>query len=141
MTMPPFWGWTNFTPALPEFYEDVYSREQTVKTALMLLHKMGDYLELMGETENENRDAYNEMMEEFREFKETSGFDFYTETYQEVLERTDILEGVLPVDDFSSTNTVKDSVDNLQGQIDEFRTLTNAEVSAIVAPYRSGHTV
>lgn len=137
MAIPPFWGWTGFTPALPEFYEDVYSREQVVKTQSMLLKKMGDYLDLIGDTENENREVYNEMMEEFRQFKETSGFDFYTETYQSVLQRLDTAEDVLPIEDFSAENTVKDNIDNLQEQIDVFRELTSAEISDIVAPYSS----
>ena len=40
----PFWGWTQFTPALPEFYWDVYSAEERIKKICMELHKLCEYV-------------------------------------------------------------------------------------------------
>lgn len=76
MPMPPFWGWTRCTPALPEFYNDLYSREQDLKTMNVLLKKMGDYLVQLGDEVNVDREEYNKLIAAFEQFME-SGFDDY----------------------------------------------------------------
>ena len=72
----PFWGWTDFTPALPNFYWDVYSAEERVKKICMELHKLCDYANMLGENINLDHEAINELQQAFEKFME-SGFDDY----------------------------------------------------------------
>lgn len=79
----PFWGWTDFTPALPEFYWDVYSAEERMKKLCMELHKLCDYANMLGENINLDHKLIDELQEAFEKFME-SGFDDY---YKEQLDQ------------------------------------------------------
>lgn len=72
----PFWGWTDFTPALPDFYWDVYSAEERVKKLCMELHKLCDYANMLGENINLDHEIINELEATLEKFME-SGFDDY----------------------------------------------------------------
>lgn len=72
----PFWGWTQFTPALPDFYWNVYSAEERIKKLCMELHKLCDYANMLGENINIDHELINELQEAFTKFME-SGFDDY----------------------------------------------------------------
>lgn len=72
----PFWGWTQFTPALPDFYWDVYSAEERIKKICMELHKLCDYANMLGENINIDRALIQELQDAFTQFME-SGFDDY----------------------------------------------------------------
>ena len=79
----PFWGWTQFTPALPSFYWDVYSAEERVKKICMELHKLCEYANMLGENINIDHELINELQTAFEKFME-SGFDDY---YREQIEQ------------------------------------------------------
>lgn len=72
----PFWGWTDFTPALPDFYWNVYSAEERIKKLCMELHKLCDYANMLGENINIDHQLINELQAAFEQFME-SGFDDY----------------------------------------------------------------
>lgn len=72
----PFFGWTQFTPALPEFYWDVYSSEERIKKICCELDKLCKYANMLGENINIDHELINELQEAFTQFME-SGFDAY----------------------------------------------------------------
>ena len=72
----PFWGWTDFTPALPDFYWDVYSAEERIKKLCLELHKLCDYANMLGENINIDHELIQELQDAFTQFME-SGFDDY----------------------------------------------------------------
>ena len=72
----PFWGWTQFTPALPDFYWDVYSAEERIKKICMELHKLCEYANMLGDNINIDHAIIQELEDAFEQFME-SGFDDY----------------------------------------------------------------
>ena len=72
----PFWGWTQYTPALPNFYWNVYSAEERVKNICLELHKLADYANMLGENINVDHELIEELQAAFTQFME-SGFDDY----------------------------------------------------------------
>lgn len=72
----PFWGWTDFTPALPDFYWDVYSAEERIKKLCLELHKLCDYANMLGENINIDHVLIDELQRAFEQFM-ASGFDDY----------------------------------------------------------------
>ena len=78
----PFWGFMQGTPALPEFYWDVYSAEQRWKTICCIVHRLTEYANLLGDNINNDHKAIQELQDLFTKFME-SGFDDYYE--QQVL--------------------------------------------------------
>lgn len=72
----PFWGWTQYTPALPEFYWNVYSSEERIKKLCMQLHKLCEYANMLGENINLDHELIDELQDAFEKFME-SGFDDY----------------------------------------------------------------
>lgn len=75
--LPPFAGFMNFTPALPQFYWDVYSAEERVKRICMELHKLVDYCDAMNVNININADDIDALQAEFEKFKEHGFEDYY----------------------------------------------------------------
>ena len=79
----PFWGWTQFTPALPSFYWDVYSAEERVKKICLELYKLCEYACMLAENINLDHAIIEELQTVFTKFME-SGFDDY---YREQIEQ------------------------------------------------------
>lgn len=75
--IPPFAGFTNFTPTLPKFYWDIYDKEQIIKHLCKLVHKVCCYAEQMGISVNEYATQVEELEAQFEQFKETGFFDYY----------------------------------------------------------------
>ena len=75
--IPPFAGFTNFTPTLPKFYWDIYDKEQIIKHLCKLVHKVCCYAEQMGISVNEYIAQVEELEAQFEQFKETGFFDYY----------------------------------------------------------------
>lgn len=73
---PPFYGWTQFTPALPDFYWDVYSAEERIKKMCFELHKLCEYVNMLGDNINIDHKIIQELEDAFEKFME-SGFDDY----------------------------------------------------------------
>ena len=111
MALVPIVSFVDYAPVLPipAMYYDVVSAEQRIKRICEELQRTEKYTELVSNT-------MNTLIEEFEFFKQTSGFDYYTETYQDALARLGVIEA----------------------RFSETRALTSAEVTAIVAPYKQG---
>lgn len=77
----PFYGWTQFTPALPEFYWDVYSSEQRIKKICCELHKLCEYANMLGENINIDHQLIDELQEQFQKFIDGE----YDEYYEKVI--------------------------------------------------------
>ena len=76
--IPPFWGFSAFTPTIPKLYWDVKSQEQRILNLFDLLNKLVCYAEQMGIQINVSQDELEKLKAEFEKFKE-SGFDEYYE--------------------------------------------------------------
>ena len=74
--IPPFIGFTEFTPVLPKLYWDTYSQEQRIHCICELLEKIACYCELLGVNINDANKLITELASEFEEFK-AHGFDDY----------------------------------------------------------------
>ena len=72
----PFFGFTDFTPALPEFYWDVYSAEERIKEICLRLHKIVSYANMLADNINIDHALIDELQAAFSQFME-SGFDDY----------------------------------------------------------------
>lgn len=75
--IPPFAGFTNFTPTLPKFYWDIYDKEQMIKHLCKLVHKVCCYAEQMGISVNEYAELVENLEAQFEQFKESGFFDYY----------------------------------------------------------------
>ena len=76
--IPPFWGFSAFTPTIPKLYWDVKSQEQRILNLFDLLNKLICYSEQMGIQLNLSQDELDKLQDEFEQFKD-SGFEDYYE--------------------------------------------------------------
>ena len=76
--IPPFWGFSTFTPTIPKLYWDVKSQEQRILNLFDLLNKLVCYAEQMGIQLNVSQDELEELKAEFEKFQD-SGFEDYYE--------------------------------------------------------------
>jgi hypothetical protein len=77
---PPFPGWVEGAPVIPEQYWDVISPEQRYKTIEEWLQKIVDFLN--GQTTPQTNQLLREveaLQSEFEKFKESGFFDYYAE--------------------------------------------------------------
>lgn len=72
----PFFGFTDFTPALPEFYWDVYTAEERIKEICFKLQKLVCYSNMLADNINIDHTLIDELQEAFEQFM-ASGFDDY----------------------------------------------------------------
>ena len=75
--MPPYSAFTQYTPALPQFYWDVYSAEQRIKHICFEIDKIINYADSLGVQLNVTHDDVAELQQEFEKFKESGFFDYY----------------------------------------------------------------
>ena len=76
--IPPFWGFSAFTPTIPKLYLNVKSQEHRILNLFDLLNKLVCYAEQMGIQLNVSQVELEKLKAEFEKFKE-SGFDEYYE--------------------------------------------------------------
>lgn len=74
----PYFGFTQFTPSLPEFYWNVYSAEQRIKHICYELCKLAKYDEYIAEQLNLDRETIDKLMEQFEDFID-GGYEKYYE--------------------------------------------------------------
>jgi hypothetical protein len=77
MFMPPYSAFTQYTPALPQFYWDVYSAEQRIKHICFEIDKIINYADSLGVQLNVTHDDVEELQQEFEKFKESGFNDYY----------------------------------------------------------------
>lgn len=73
----PYGSYTAYTPALPQFYWDVYSAEQRIKHICYEIDKIINYADSLGVQLNVTHDDVAELQQEFEKFKESGFFDYY----------------------------------------------------------------
>jgi hypothetical protein len=76
--IPPFWGFSAFTPTIPKLYWNVKSQEQRILNLFDLLNKLVCYAEQMGIQLNVSQDELEKLKAEFEKFQ-GSGFEDYYE--------------------------------------------------------------
>ena len=79
----PYYAFTKYTPALPQFYWDVKSSEQRIHHMCHELHKLAAYCNYLAESLGPYEKELEELQDEFEKFKE-SGFEDY---YEELLDK------------------------------------------------------
>lgn len=79
----PYASYTQFTPAVPEFYWDVYSAEQRMKHLCMELKKVISYIEYVAKEADVSHEALQELQEEFEKFQESGFEDYYEEQIEQ----------------------------------------------------------
>ena len=93
----PLWGWTQYTPALPSFYWDVYSSEERVKKLCLEFYKLCQYANMLADNINIDHTLIDELQEAFEQFME-SGFDDYykAQVHEWIIENFQtIMDGLL----------------------------------------------
>ena len=93
----PFYGFTDFTPALPDFYWDVYSAEERIKEICLRLQKLVCYSNMLADNINIDHTLIDELQQAFEQFM-ASGFDDYykEQVHQWILDNFQvIMDGML----------------------------------------------
>ena len=77
--IPPFAGFIDFVPTVPQLYWNVDSNEQRYHTLCRELHKLICYADFLGENLNITHEQVEALEAEFEKFKESGFFDYYAE--------------------------------------------------------------
>lgn len=75
--IPPFWGFSAFTPTIPKLYWDVKSQEQRILNIFDLLNKLVCYAEQMGIQLNVSQDELEKLKADFEKFQDSGFEDYY----------------------------------------------------------------
>lgn len=75
--MPPFWGFSAFTPTIPKLYWGVKSQEQRILNLFDLLGKMICYAQALGAQVNIDTAEVEKLRQEFEELREGKFWDYY----------------------------------------------------------------
>lgn len=75
--IPPFIGFTEFTPTIPKMYWDVHSQEQRIHRICDMLDKLICYADFLGDELEINIEDVKALQAEFQEFKESGFEDYY----------------------------------------------------------------
>jgi hypothetical protein len=73
----PFPFWNAYTPTLPEIYWDVDSHEERIKKICLLLHKLVEYADYLGENINLDHKTIEELQEQFQKFIDGEFTEYY----------------------------------------------------------------
>lgn len=73
----PYGSFTAYTPALPQFYWDVYSAEQRIKHLCMELHKLVCYADMLGKNINLDHREIEQLQKELEDLKNGGLLDYY----------------------------------------------------------------
>lgn len=77
----PFPFWNAYTPTLPEIYWDVDSHEERIKKICLLLHKLVEYSDYLGNNINLDHETIDELQKQFQNFIDGE----YSEYYEQVI--------------------------------------------------------
>lgn len=75
--MPPFWGFSAFTPTIPKLYWGVKSQEQRILNLFDLLDKLICYANKLGIEVNADTASVAELRKEFEALKDGKFWDYY----------------------------------------------------------------
>ncbi len=79
----PYSSFTEYTPALPQFYWDVYSAEQRIKHMCYEIEKCIDYADMLGISLNITHDDVVKLQADFKKFMESGFEDYYEQKLEE----------------------------------------------------------
>lgn len=82
----PYANFTQFTPALPEFYWDVYSAEQRIKHICYEIFKLAKYSDYLADNLNLDHETIEKLQDDFEKFVNGQYDEFYE---QKILEWID----------------------------------------------------
>ena len=93
----PYASYTQFTPALPEFYWNVYSAEQRWKHMCMELHKLVCYADMLGVNINLDHKTIDKLLNDFEKFQESGFDDYYKEQVSRWIDENfqNVMDGLL----------------------------------------------
>ena len=75
--IPPFWGFSAFTPTIPKLYWDVKSQEQRILNLFDLLNKLVCYCDNMGLQIDVNAQDISDLQDALQELKDGGLLDYY----------------------------------------------------------------
>lgn len=81
--IPPFWGYSAFTPTIPKMYWSVKSQEQRILNLFDLLDKLASYTSDIAEQINVRDVDIAELQELFKKFQESGFNDYYAKQVDE----------------------------------------------------------
>lgn len=76
-SLPPFWGFSAFTPTIPKLYWNVKSQEQRILNLFDLLDKLICYANELGISINASADDIAKLRKDFESLKDGKLWDFY----------------------------------------------------------------
>lgn len=79
----PYGSFTKYTPALPQFYWDVYSAEQRIKHMCYEIEKCIEYADMLGINLNITHDDVVKLQSDFKKFMESGFEDYYEQKLEE----------------------------------------------------------
>lgn len=65
--IPPYWGWTSYTPVIPKLYWDVYSQEERIKRLCLEYDKLTHYASLIAESVNGISEQVEQTINDFKQ--------------------------------------------------------------------------
>jgi hypothetical protein len=108
----PFWGWTQFTPALPEFYWNVYSAEERIKETCKQLYKLCKYADMLGENINIDHVLIDELQEALHNIENIDELDAKVQELQRVAGHIEMI--LLQLPSYDEFVTMASDVTNLK---------------------------
>lgn len=79
----PFPFWNAYTPTLPDIYWDVDSHEERIKKICLMLHKLVEYADYLGENINLDHETIEELQEQFQKFIDGEFTEYYEQKIYE----------------------------------------------------------
>lgn len=84
-TIPPYWGWSAYTPVIPKLYWNVYSQEERIKRLCLEYDKLTHYASMLAEEVNNLSADVEQKLAEFTE-KINAQLEAQNQAIQEQLE-------------------------------------------------------
>lgn len=81
--IPPFAGFTEFTPFVPKLYWNTYSQEQRMHALCEQAHKIICYCDMLGVEVDKTLDDIEALEAEFEQFKESGFADYYEQQLEQ----------------------------------------------------------
>jgi len=79
----PFTFWNAYTPTLPDIYWDVDSHEERIKKLCLMLHKLVEYADYLGENINLDHTTIEKLQEQFQKFIDGEFTEYYEQKIYE----------------------------------------------------------
>ena len=79
----PFPFWNEYTPTLPDIYWDVDSHEERIKKLCLMLHKLVEYADYLGENINLDHTTIEQLQEQFQKFIDGEFTEYYEQKIYE----------------------------------------------------------